>query len=96
MEQLRDETKSSTYVNSAVAGAAAGAVIGSMKKRIDIMASTALCLGILMGMVEFNGQKPNAVSEHSAIKWNTILPATHEETRILQDLKKKYPEYKNS
>jgi len=42
MEQLRDESKSSTWLNSATAGAAAGVVTGSMSKRFDIMATTAL------------------------------------------------------
>ena len=94
VEQLRDETKSSTYVNSAVAGAAAGVVMASVTKRFDVMATTALSLGMLMGMVEYNGQTQNAEKEYTAAKWGKEPPKV-EETSTVEDLKKKYPEYKH-
>lgn len=95
MEQLRDESKSSTWVNSAAAGAASGMVMASMTGRFDVMASTALGLGILMGMVEYNGQNVAVDPEHASRKWDGILPPRHKDSEVLQELKKKYPEYKD-
>lgn len=93
MEQLRDEAKSSTWVNSAVAGAAAGMVMGSMSKRIDIMALAGLGVGVLMGMVEFNGQTYVSDSKHAQTKWKDLLPPKTKETTTVEDLKKLYPEF---
>jgi prepilin signal peptidase PulO-like enzyme (type II secretory pathway) len=93
MEQTRDESRSSTYVNSAVAGAVTGAMIGSMTKRLDVMSSTALCLGMLMGMVEYNGSKVAADVEHVKAK-NIPLPVRHAESSELDSLKETYPEFK--
>jgi hypothetical protein len=94
MEQMRDESKSSTWVNSATAGAVAGAVIGSLSKRLDIMSSTALGLGMLMGMVEFNGSQTVSDLDHAKTIWEHTLPAKHVESNELEGLKEKYPEFK--
>jgi hypothetical protein len=93
MEGLRDEDHQSTYINSAVAGAAAGLVMGSMTKRMDIMATSALGVGLLMGMAEGNGQRLVVDKGHSAIKWNAALVKENETT--VNDLKEKYPEFKH-
>ena len=42
IENMRDESKSSTWVNSMAGGAAAGMVLGSMSKRFDVMSTSAL------------------------------------------------------
>jgi hypothetical protein len=94
-EQLRDESKQSTYVNSALAGAAAGAVIGSISKRFDIMATTALGVGALMGMFEYNGQSFHVQDETSEKKWSGRLPPKISDSDTLEALKKKYPEFKH-
>jgi hypothetical protein len=94
MEQMRDESRSSTWVNSATAGAVAGAMIGSMSKRLDIMSTTALSLGMLMGMVEYNGSQTVSDIEHAKAKWEHSLPVTHVESNELEGLKEKYPEFK--
>lgn len=95
MEQMRDEAKESTYVNATVAGAVTGLVMGSMSKRIDIMATSALTMGILMGMVEYNGQTVVSDPEHANAKWNALIPRIEKESPTVQELKQKYPEYKN-
>lgn len=94
VENMRDESHASTWVNSAVAGAAAGVVIGSMSKRLDVMATTALGVGTLMGMVEFNGQHYVSDKAHAKDKWEGVLPPKTKETSIVEALKEKYPEFK--
>jgi hypothetical protein len=94
MEQMRDESRSSTWVNSATAGAVAGAMIGGMSKRLDIMSSTALGLGILIGMVEYNGSTTVSDLDHAKEKWEHSRPVTHVESNSLEELKVKYPEFK--
>jgi hypothetical protein len=93
MEGMRDESHGSTYVNSAVAGAAAGLVMGGMTKRMDIMATSALGVGMIMGMAEANGQKLASDTSHANIKWNAAV-LKHNETTV-DDLKEKYPEFKH-
>jgi hypothetical protein len=93
MEQTRDESRSSTWVNSAVAGAVTGAMIGSMTKRLDVMSSTALSLGMLMGLVEYNGSKVVSDVDHAKTK-HIVLPVKHVESSELDGLKEKYPEFK--
>ena len=95
VEQLRDEAKESTWVNSSIAGAAAGMVMGSMTRRLDIVATSALGLGLMMGMVEYNGQTYVSDEEHATTKWDTRLPAKSEESETLKALKEKYPEFKD-
>ena len=90
MENLRDETHENTWVNSATAGAAAGVVMGSMARRFDVMASTALGLGALMGMVEYNGQK-----QLQAKTSKTVISDKAEASSPVEELKKRYPEFKH-
>jgi hypothetical protein len=91
VEQMRDESKQSTFVNAGVAGAASGLVMGSMSKRLDIMATTALGLGMLMGLIEFNGQK----MQQGPVASSFTSRASIKESEAVQQLKEKYPEYKN-
>lgn len=57
MDALRDETNESTWLNSAIAGAMTGMVMASISKRFDIMVTTGLSMGMVMGMIEYNGPK---------------------------------------
>jgi hypothetical protein len=95
MEQLRDEAKESTHWNAAVAGAAAGLVMGSMSKRVDIMATSSLCLGLTMAMVEFNGQTYLSDPMKTKIKWMSNPIPDEQESETLKGLKEKYPEFKH-
>jgi hypothetical protein len=80
----------STYVNSAWGGAAAGIVLGSMSRRIDVMSVSALGVGLLMGMLEFNAHYK--VSKQVSPE-TTIVQATTPVS--VNTLKQKYPEYKS-
>jgi hypothetical protein len=81
----------STWQNSAVGGAAAGAVLGSMSRRLDIMSVSALGVGMLMAMLEFNAHYKVAkqVSPET-----TIIKSSNTPPVSVVTLKQKYPEYK--
>ena len=95
VESMRDPNKESTYVNAMAGGAACGAVMGSMFKRFDIMATTALAMSVLMGMADFNGQRyvvdPSAHEKTELMR----ISLTEEESETLKALKEKYPEFKH-
>ena len=95
VESMRDPNKESTYINAMAGGAACGALMGSMSKRFDIMASTALGMSLLMGMADFNGQRisidPAAFEKTECMR----LSLTEEESDTLKALKEKYPEFKH-
>lgn len=96
VEQLRDPAKESTHWNAAVGGAAAGMVMGALTKRPDIMASSALGVGVFMGMVEYNGQTYISNSDMANFKWNSRIPIKEKESDELKALKEKYPEFKDA
>ena len=91
VEQMRDPKKESTYVNAMAGGAASGALMGSMTKRFDIMAVTAL----FMGLVEFNGPHYIVDRDHYSEINSIRLALTEEESDTLKALKEKYPEFKH-
>ena len=93
MEQLRDESKSSTWLNSAVGGAATGILLGSMTKRIDYMAASGLGMGLLMGLLEYGEWA--AVAAADAAKKSTPLSNTTTNPVTVASLKEKYPEFKD-
>lgn len=95
MEQLRDENHESTHWNAAVAGAASGLVMGSMSKRVDIMATSALALGLTMGLIEFNGQTYVSDPTKAEFKWSSRGILQEQDSETLKGLKEKYPEYKD-
>jgi len=94
-EGMRDATHEATYLNSAVAGAAAGMVMGSMTKRLDVVATSALGMGALMGMIEYNGQTVVSDKQHASRKWDMALSQTTPDSTTVSDLKETYPEYKD-
>jgi hypothetical protein len=115
LEQLRSTNTSAqsapSYLNAMGAGCMTGLVMGSMhpSKRLDIMASTALCMGIVMGLVELNGQTVVSDTKQARTKWHLLppaatekpsfgtgtLPMRHVESSALAKLKQIYPEYKD-
>jgi hypothetical protein len=94
-EQMRDETHAATYVNAAAAGACTGLVLGSMSKRFDVMCTTALGLGMLMGMIECNGTRFVSDKEGAVKKWFGAQPPRPVESTTVAELKEKYPEFKD-
>ena len=84
IENLRDESKSNTWVNSMAGGAAAGMVLGSMSKRFDVMSASALGVGLLMAMVEYN-------SHFIAAEGGTI---SDNAGPSVAELKERYPKFK--
>ena len=85
IENMRDESKSSTWVNSMAGGAAAGMILGSMSKRLDIMCTSALGVGLLMAMVEYNS--------HFIAAGQGTIPSTTGPS--VAELKEKYPKFKD-
>jgi hypothetical protein len=66
-------------------GAAAGVILGSLSKRLDVMASAALGIGLLMAMVEYN-------SHFIAVGASEVPTAMGPS---VAELKERYPRYKN-
>ena len=95
VESMRDEKKESTWVNAGVAGAATGALLATMTKRFDMMALSALGIGMIMSMVEFNGQTFQNKSYHIQQNWIPSIPAGEKESDEVKGLKAKYPEFKD-
>jgi hypothetical protein len=88
MEQTRDEYKERTFVNATVAGAAAGMVLGATTRRFDIMASSALGMGVLMGVLELDA---HCMAAHA--KGHPVGAEPETKTSV-NSLKAMYPEYK--
>lgn len=83
-ENMRDASKSSTWVNSMAGGAAAGVVLGSISNRLDVMSVSALGVGLLMAMVEYN-------SHFIASEAGTIPDGRGPS---VAELKERYPKFK--
>jgi len=95
VENMRDPKKESTYVNAMAGGAAAGALMGVMTKRFDIMATTALGMSLIMGMAEVNDQRIAIDKDHERTKEFPREGLVEEESDTLKALKEKYPQFKN-
>jgi hypothetical protein len=95
IESMRDEEKKSTWVNAGVAGAVTGALMGSMSKRIDMMAISALGFEIFMCMVEYNGQTFQLKDYHFQQNWTPSIPPGEKESDEVKALKAKYPDFKD-
>lgn len=99
VESMAEEMRGSHHkdpLNSAVAGAAAGMLLGGfLARRIDIASMTALGTGLLMGMVDYNGASPicDPIIAHYK-HFPTKVSTTFEESANLKNLKSKYPEFK--
>ena len=85
IENMRDEAKSSTWVNAMAGGAAAGVVLGSMSKRFDVMSTSALGIGLFMAMLEYNSHF--IAAEQGLVSSNT--------GPSVAELKERYPKFKD-
>lgn len=97
MESMRDEANESTWVNSAFGGAAAGVVLGTMSRRVDIMAAAGLGGALMMGIFEFNAQ--HSAGTKTRIEQLQDLAdgknAKKDGPGSVAGLKAQYPEYRN-
>jgi hypothetical protein len=86
-----------TPVHSAYGGFAAGAVLGSMTKRMDIMTTAGMAMGLLMYALDYSG--PDTVWAGNKKELDNrmygVLPMQHKESEALSALKEKYPQHKN-
>jgi len=101
VESFMEEIKGSHHKdpwNSAVAGAAAGMLMGGFfTRRFDIASMTALGVGMLMGLVELNGSQLLCDTPgQTARKFPSTLSSNFQETEDLAGLKSKYPAYQNN
>eukprot|EP00978_Attheya_sp_CCMP212_P004606 scaffold10034_cov53-Attheya_sp.AAC.9 len=81
--------------NAVIGGFSAGAVMGSMTKRADIMFTAGLGVAVLMGILDLSGTSPVYNPEELKHKQFDTLPKVHVESDALRELKEKYPKFKN-
>ena len=92
MEAARNETQDAW--NSLVAGMAGGAVIGLTNGRPQVVAATAIGMGIFMACLDYSGPKTVTDEKELAYKRNAWLPKQHVESEALAALKEKFPQHK--
>lgn len=93
MEAARNETQDAW--NSLVSGMVGGAVIGLTTGRPQVVAATAIGMGIFMTALDLSGDKTVYDEKLLEYKRNGILPETHKESEALSALKAKFPQHKN-
>jgi len=81
--------------NSLVAGMAGGAVIGMTSGRPQVVAATAIGMGLFMVGLDLSG--PKTVYDEAALEHKRMgyLPKQHVESDALASLKEKFPQHKN-
>ena len=95
VEQLRDPEKESTWVNAWWGGMATGTVAGIMTGNIKNCVPAALGFGLIMTMAEVNGPRLAYDQEQYDRKLNRVGGLITEDSEVVKNLKKKYPEYKH-
>ena len=91
MEAMRN--KKDAY-NASFGGMAAGLVLGSITRRFDVMTSTALGLGLVMGVFDMMGPEANWNRAHGKDDPKKVfMPVEFEESDELKGLKEKYPKF---
>jgi len=93
MEAARNETQDAW--NSLVAGMAGGAVIGMTNGRPQVVAATAIGMGIFMAVLDLSGPKTVFNEEELDYKRMGLLPKQHVESEALAALKEKFPQPKD-
>ena len=93
MEAARNETQD--YFNSLIAGMAGGAVIGLTNGRPQVVAATAIGMGIFMAAVDLSGSKTVWNEKELDHKMTGALPKQHVESDALAALKEKFPQHKD-
>lgn len=94
MEASRNETQD--VWNSLVAGMAGGAVIGMTSGRAQVVAATAIGMGLALAAVDLSG--PKTVWDEELLdghKRQGLLPKKHVESEALAALKEEFPQHKN-
>ncbi|KAL3778487.1 hypothetical protein ACHAW5_003645 [Stephanodiscus triporus] len=93
MEAARNETKDPW--NSLVAGMAGGAVIGLTNGRPQVVAATAMGMGLFMACMDLSG--PKTVADEKELQYKTlgVLPKKHVESEALMALKDTFPKFKD-
>lgn len=93
MEAARNETKDPW--NSLVAGMAGGAVIGMTHGKPQIVAATAIGMGLFMAAMDLSG--PKTVADEPALEYKRtgLLPQQHVESDALMALKELFPKHKD-
>mmetsp|Transcript_28598 Transcript_28598/g.42288 ORF Transcript_28598/g.42288 Transcript_28598/m.42288 type:complete len:172 (-) Transcript_28598:358-873(-) len=81
-------------LNAGIGGMVAGAVMGSMFRRFDIMAATGIGMGLLLAATEFGGGDVVYDSELANHKVFGTLPTS--ESEELSALKEKYSKFKDN
>ena len=93
MEAARNDTQD--VWNSIAAGMAGGAVIGMTNGRPQIIAATALGMGVFMAALDLSGPKTVANEAELEYKRNGWLPKQHVESAAVAGLKEAFPQHKN-
>jgi hypothetical protein len=93
VEGMRDPNHESTWWNAFYGGCATGLIMGAKNcpTRPDVIAGSAIGVGLLMAMFEFVGQNPLIIRgpRYYTEEENNFRYLTTEE-----DLKKQYPEFR--
>lgn len=78
-----------------MAGAVGGGVIGMTTGKPNIIAATAIGMGLFMTALDLSG--PKSVYDEAALEYkrNGLLPKQHKESDALAALKDLYPKYKD-
>lgn len=83
-------------VNAGFGGVVAGAVMGSIFRRADLMVSSAMGCGLLMFSFDFAISNTEADRPQVYRKMYDTLPEKHEESETLWALKEKYQKFKDN
>ncbi|EED95984.1 predicted protein [Thalassiosira pseudonana CCMP1335] len=93
MEMIRNETQDAW--NSLVAGMAGGAVIGLTTGKPQIVAATAIGMGIFTAAMDLSGAKTVHNESMLDYKRHGLLPKVHKESEALASLKEQFPKFKD-
>lgn len=92
-EEVRNKRDS---LNAGFGGLVAGAVMGSIFRRFDLMAASAIGCGILMFGTDLSTSNTEADKVELYHKIYDTLPEKHEESAALKALKEKYQKFKDN
>ena len=81
--------------NSLFGGMAAGAIIGATTRRVDIMTSAAVAMGLFIFALDYTGEDTVRDPVSLRQKLFGVLPQKHEESEALARMKKAYPQHES-
>mmetsp|Transcript_23747 Transcript_23747/g.27355 ORF Transcript_23747/g.27355 Transcript_23747/m.27355 type:complete len:193 (+) Transcript_23747:86-664(+) len=82
-------------MNAGIGGALCGLVMGSIFRRADLMASSALGMSVVMFSVDYNGPSLEVHPIETSARTVGEVTLPFQESDALKDLRAKYPKYKN-